>query len=163
RDRHLQLFLQVAEEAQSQYVGPAEVEWLERLETEHDNLRAALEWSLTTVDSDSWLVDRPADKGPESDLSLSQPTTSHQPRSTDPEIGLRLAAALGWFWFLHVHRREGVQWLEQLLARPPGAPTIARARALDAVGLLTIYGPADQAQRRLEESLALSRQLGYDP
>src|SRR5205823_1735533 len=26
-----------------------------------------------------------------------------------------------------------------------------------------IYGPADQAQRRLEESLALSRQLGYDP
>lgn len=130
RDRHLQLFLQVAEEAQSHYVGPHEVEWLERLETEHDNLRAALEWSAALE---------------------------------DPEIGLRLASALAWFWFLHVHRREGVQWLEQLLALPPGAPTVMRARALDAVGLLAMIGggTADRAQQRLEESLALSRQLGY--
>jgi hypothetical protein len=130
RDRHLQLFLHVAEEARSQYVGPLEVACMERLEAEHDNMRAALEWSVG---------------------------------SGNAEPGLRLGAALGWFWFLHVHRREGVQWLEQLLALPPGAPTIDRARALDAAVLLVIVGgTTDQARQRLEESLALSRQIGDD-
>jgi non-specific serine/threonine protein kinase len=130
RDRHLQLFLQVAEEAQSQYVGPLEIECLERLETEHDNLRIALEWSIASDNADP---------------------------------GLRLGAALGWFWFLHVHRHEGVQWLEQLLALSPGTPTVTRARALCNVGLLALLGKtSDQARRRLEESLALFGQLGND-
>ena len=46
RDRHRNFFLALAEEAEPHLRGPEADEWLDRLEQEHDNLRAALEWSL---------------------------------------------------------------------------------------------------------------------
>jgi non-specific serine/threonine protein kinase len=46
RDRHLAHFLALAEEAQSQLTGKEQARWLERLDIEHDNLRAALAWSF---------------------------------------------------------------------------------------------------------------------
>jgi predicted ATPase len=45
RTRHRDWFLAFAERAEPELVGPAQAEWRERLETEHDNLRAALDWS----------------------------------------------------------------------------------------------------------------------
>jgi predicted ATPase/class 3 adenylate cyclase len=46
RDRHLDHYLDLAETAAPHLVRPEQVEWLDRLEGDHDNLRAALEWSL---------------------------------------------------------------------------------------------------------------------
>jgi predicted ATPase len=46
RRRHAEQFLALAEEAEPRLRGPEDVEWLERLETEHDNTRAALSWAL---------------------------------------------------------------------------------------------------------------------
>jgi len=45
RNKHLAFFLALAEEAEQHLVGSDEVAWLDRLEIEQDNLRAALEWS----------------------------------------------------------------------------------------------------------------------
>ena len=45
-DLHLQYFLELAERAELKLIGPQVVEWLQRLEAELDNIRAALEWSL---------------------------------------------------------------------------------------------------------------------
>src|SRR5258708_15400018 len=53
--------------------GPSQLQWFGRLETEHGNIRAALEWSLG---------------------------------GADVELGLRLVAAVWWFW-----SRQG-HWLE---------------------------------------------------
>ena len=62
--------------------------WLDRLTIEHDNLRAALSWSLAGQATDD-----------------------------DARAGLRLATALTSFWLDRDHLGEGRQWLEQALAR----------------------------------------------
>jgi predicted ATPase len=55
RDRHLEFFFDLARTADLELQGPNQVQWLNRLEIEHDNLRAALEWCLTTTGT----MDRP--------------------------------------------------------------------------------------------------------
>jgi len=79
----------------------------------------------------------------------------------DEWAGLRLAGALGWFWFVRGHLREGRQWLERALAADGASEAAARAKALVHLGVLAIHDfdyPA--ARPALEESLALSRQIG---
>ncbi len=48
RRLHLDYFLALAEEAEPALTGGEQKRWLDRLEMEHDNLRAALDWSLET-------------------------------------------------------------------------------------------------------------------
>src|SRR5512139_271523 len=52
RDRHLAYFAGLAERAEQGLQGRAQKQWLRRLEAEHDNLRAALEWSLKSQPED---------------------------------------------------------------------------------------------------------------
>lgn len=46
RQRHLAYFLDLAETTAPHLIKPEQIEWLARLEAEHENMRAALEWSL---------------------------------------------------------------------------------------------------------------------
>ncbi len=50
--RHARYFQDLAERAAPELRGPRQLEWLERLETEHDNLRAALTRGLENGDAD---------------------------------------------------------------------------------------------------------------
>src|SRR5215217_2576473 len=50
RRRHVAYFLKLAEEEERASQGPLQRVWLDRLETEHSNLRAALSWSLASKD-----------------------------------------------------------------------------------------------------------------
>jgi len=47
RSRHLAAFVAFVEEANTQLRGPNQRTWLDRLEAEHDNFRAALAWSAS--------------------------------------------------------------------------------------------------------------------
>ena len=46
RRRHAEYFLSLAGESEPRLGGPEQVAWFERLETENDNLRAALSWAI---------------------------------------------------------------------------------------------------------------------
>ncbi len=74
----------------------------------------------------------------------------------DPELGLRLATALGWYWFIHGHATEGRRGLERALAATPAAEGALRAGALNHLGGLAIQG-GDHAGAvpPLEEALEL--------
>jgi predicted ATPase/DNA-binding SARP family transcriptional activator/DNA-binding NarL/FixJ family response regulator len=122
--RHAEFFLALAEEAEPEVEGPQQAAWLERLEAEHDNLRAALSWSLE--------------------------------RGEEAELGLRVAGALGQFWYLRGYLGEGRRWLEEALAKSSPASTAARANALHRLSFLAyLQGDLDRAQEASEEGLKL--------
>jgi non-specific serine/threonine protein kinase len=55
RKRHRDRYLVLAERAEPELHGPGQLKWLEQLEQEHDNLRAAMEWSLAVGEEDEAL------------------------------------------------------------------------------------------------------------
>jgi predicted ATPase/DNA-binding CsgD family transcriptional regulator len=132
RQAHAAYYLSLAEQAE--LVGPRQVRWLERLEREYDNLRAALTWGLSEA------------AGEEGD---------HR-----KELALRLAGALGEFWIPQSHLSEGRSFLEQALAASPRAAAALRAKALSVAALLTLVQHDKQAEVLAEEGLVLCQQQG---
>jgi predicted ATPase len=161
---HAQYFLRLVEEAEPHLRGARQVEWLDRLEEEHDNLRAALAHAR--------------DRTQEED---------REGRRT--EIGLRTAGALQRFWELRGYLTEGREQLAAALlgtresrgsrvqspestpsrlgTLDPGPATTrveasrARGKALGAVGTLALRQGDYEAQRAYsEEALAAYRLAG---
>ncbi len=80
----------------------------------------------------------------------------------DPERALRLAAAMGTFWWMRRAGREGIEWLTRTLdAEPSGSE--ARAVALIARARLNRRLRADDeaARRDAEECATLARRGGF--
>jgi non-specific serine/threonine protein kinase len=93
----------------------------------------------------------------------------------ETELGLRLAAAVGPFWYVRGYHTEGRGWLEGLLALEggnAGAPddgsegasgrlAVARAKALGAAANFAwVQGEDERTEAAAEESLALARAQG---
>jgi predicted ATPase/class 3 adenylate cyclase len=140
RRRHAEYYAGVAERADEQLhgSGPAELVALDRLEAEHDNMRAALGWSLDTPAAG------PAPAGRERVAA-----------------GLRLVQALAYFWYRHGHLLEGQRWLQRaidLAADDGGAPLAQLAHWLGV--LLERMGEQQAALGHFERSLAIWRDLG---
>ena len=55
RRLHAEYFLALAEQGASEEQGPEETAWLERLDLEHDNMRAALSWMLESEEAEPGL------------------------------------------------------------------------------------------------------------
>lgn len=126
--RHQAYYATLAEEAQPELMGGEFQVWADRLEAEHDNIRAALAWAL----------------GDES-------------QEIDASRGARLAAACWPFWYLRGYLSEGRRWLERAVDRH-AAPDQTRARILSAAGALAWQqGNYTMARPWLEEGVALWR------
>ena len=77
--------------------------------------------------------------------------------------GLRLAAQLGYYWYLHDHQiREGCAWLERLLALLTGDDNLAaRERAWRWLGYFNyVQGKWAMAHTACTQALALAQQFG---
>jgi len=137
RRRHAEHYAGVAEQALAKVDGPGQLAALDRLEAEHDNLRAALGWSLDAPAAD------PAGQG---ERTL---------------IGLRLVQALIAFWYQHGHATEGRRWLQRAMdvaSTGGGAPLAKVAHGLGI--LMDQQGEPDAALRLFERSLVIWRELG---
>jgi predicted ATPase len=141
RRRHAAYYLELAERFAQVIAGPEHQRWLDRLEREFENLRAALTLCLEAGE--------PA-QGPDAVPA--------------GESALRLAIALHAFWRDHDHRREGLAWLERALAQGAAAPVALRVSASRSAGVLAPAMNDDLARTRafLAESVALCLTLG-DP
>jgi predicted ATPase/DNA-binding CsgD family transcriptional regulator len=138
RYAHAVYYMSLAEESELELVGPEQTLWLMRLEREHDNLRAALNWSLQQIED-----------------------TNEKERRM--EIALRLVGALRRFWQMHGHLKEGQAFTEKALSASEGilVSVQARANALIAAGTLaSIQNDYDRTETYCRESLLLFRELG---
>ena len=137
RRAHALYYLSLAEDAETEVGGPQQAVWLDRLEREHDNLRAALQWSLGQTGDDESVE-----------------------KEQDLEIALRLGGALRSFWRVHGHITEGRSFLERALAASKGAAAFVRAKALiAAANLAFIQSDYDSMEILCKESLALYQEL----
>jgi predicted ATPase/DNA-binding SARP family transcriptional activator len=123
RVRHAAHYLELAEHSEQALKGPDQAAWGERVEREHDNLRAALSYG-------------------------------------EPLVALRIAAALGFFWYTHGYSAEGINHLDCALAAAGDAPPLLRGRALQALGILCSQRGDDRAEATFREGLTMFRAAG---
>ncbi len=132
--RHLGYFLEFADSGRAALAGPGQGGWLARLDAEHENLRAALEFAGARLPAGSEQV----------------------------EEALRLGAALGPFWEIRGHWTEGRRLLTGLLTKAhQRTGSEAHADCLNGVAnLIRRQGDLVAAQGLYEESLAIRREIG---
>ena len=141
RRNHANFFLALVEEAEPKFQGSDQVVWLDRLEVEHDNIRAVLEWSL----------------GDGKNVGA---------RHALPQ---RLVGVLWWFWYIRGYLSEGQEWSEKAVSADSGASDSqkksartmsARAKALIGAGVLMFQQEGNyEVESLAEEVLAIYREL----
>jgi len=136
RQAHAQYYLGIAEEAARYLRKTEQVRWFDRLEQEHENLRAAHSWLLEQAK-------RAEEKGKQ-----------------QAELALRMCAALYWFWNIRGYFREGQYFMEQALEVRQGVAPAIQAEALLSAGELAFFLDDYQRVEALAgESLAIYREL----
>lgn len=135
---HAHYYLALAEQAAPEYGGARQAFWLDRLEREHENIRAALQWALEQVE-----------------------TKRDEPSCV---LALRLGVALRRFWLVHAHVQEGRDFLEHVLSACVEVPPALHAQALLATAnLVTVMNDYARVESLCQEALTLYRQLGDRP
>jgi predicted ATPase len=133
RNRHLAYFCQMAEQFEIEIEREDQTIWLNHCEAEHNNMRAALDWSLKN--------------------------------GADLQTGIRLAASLGLFWYLHSHFVEGLERIKIFLqkARDLGDERILAKLLFRTADLHLHRAEFDSAVRLGNEAVALSRKINDKP
>jgi non-specific serine/threonine protein kinase len=171
RDRHLAYFVHWAEAAEPPLYTAAQLEWLERYEAEHDNIRSALDWSqghaylaerhlrLAAACGRFWRLHGYISEGrARLTTALSQPGA--QPRNITRARALNHSANLAYLQSDYPAMRSITEealsiWRELGKEGRDGA-----AFALDLLGeLATEEGAYDRAPAFFEEALEIYREL----
>jgi non-specific serine/threonine protein kinase len=167
---HAGYFLELAEQAEPRQRGPEQAAWLDRLEAEHDNLRASMEWSLADP-ADDQVALRIA--GALAAFWVCRGHVTEGRRWLDRALACpggppaaRLRASHGAGRLAHFQRAapaaRGQLEAALALARELG-DSWALAWTLHLLGRVAYFdGDAATARRLGEESLAVAREIGDD-
>jgi predicted ATPase/DNA-binding SARP family transcriptional activator len=169
RARHGRYFLQLAEEAEPELDGPRQDVWLDRLESEHHNLRAALDWSVEAGRSEIglrlgsalrrfWDVRGPHSEGRAylgSALALSESAADSQARAAALHAAGDLADSQGDYRAAVAHYRESLR-IRRLSGDREGI-----GLCLNGLGIVAFkQGDTETAGALYAESLEIARELG---
>jgi tetratricopeptide (TPR) repeat protein len=162
RTQHQEFFVALAEEAEPRLVGPEQAAWLHRLEREHDNLRAALEWGLEEGKREEGKRKREKGGKESGEAARGDQSEIGNRKSEIAEAALRIAGSLWRFWLVRGYFSEGRERLIGVLAGADAqAYPHARAKAIRGAGTLTrSQGDYAAAQTLYQECLALYQDLG---
>jgi len=133
RDRHAAWCVALARQAEPKLTGPEQAAWLERLEAENDNLRAALRWGLR---------EGGGERG---------------------SAGVQLAGLLWRFWDMRGLLTEGRGWLQAAMTRDDAPAAIRGPALTGAANLAWTQGDYQQAMELSDYSVAMQRELGRTP
>ena len=178
RRAHAGYVLALAEQAEPALTGPEAGAWLDRLEREHDNLRAALGWAreqgeaeigLRLVTALWWFWDtrghlREGRAWVEGLLALGAGDASGargMARGASARVRAQGLITAGWMALWQGEDAVAERWLEEAttLAEAAGDQRTA-ARALNGLGVLAFdQGDWERAGARFAEGLALFRQV----
>jgi predicted ATPase len=147
----------LAEEAEPNLLGSsAQTQWLNRLEDEHENVRAALLWASERARG---LADGGA-------ATEGEAVGDGEAGSVEAgKLGLRLAGALGAFWWAKALLKEGTDCLERALSLPDSilqaCSVSSKIKALSAAGVIANrHHDYVSAGSFLVQVLALAREAG---
>lgn len=168
RGQHRDWFLELAEQAQGKLYGPEETAWLNRLETEHDNLRAALGWCGEEAEGaeagfrlvgsllDFWWLHGHYSEGRERlSLALSRAVEPTQARADTLRAAAYLAFLQGDLTVVRAYCEEALS-ICQKLANKIGVVNMS----LGLAELAASQSDYATAGVLLEEALAVSRETG---
>jgi hypothetical protein len=176
RSRHLHYYLHVADAADPQLRSADQLEWLARLEAEHDNLRAALKWAVASEDAESglrlagglarfWYLRGYWREGREwlAHMLAHARLEGHAPdgAATRSFIQARIRALCGAGWLADEDGSEGPLYSEALALSRANDDRWSEAFALrgQVAGAANLVNP-DQVSAQLQRSLALFEALG---
>ena len=169
RGRHRDYFLALAEEAEPQLFGAQQAVWLQRLEEEHENLRAALDWSLAAVGAKEglrlcgalqrfWITRGHLSEGREWCVRVLEKAGAEE---RTPEHGKALHAAGVMAYFQRDYPAARAQSEKSLAIRRGLKDRLGVASSLSNLAAVAdVQGDRPGAQALLEESLVILRQLG---
>jgi len=169
RARHRDYFLVLAEEAKPNLMGAEQAEWLQRLEAEHENLRASLDWSLGEAESGAglrlcaalqrfWITHGHISEGRECCARVLAKTGGEE-RTEERAKALNTAGILAYYQSDYPAARALHE--KSLAIRRQLGDRKAIAITLNNLGNVR-YGQGDYVSARAlhEEGLAIKRELG---
>lgn len=131
--QHAEFFSSLAIEAEPNLRGTAQASWLARLEADHDNICAALDWYQSDARSQAEWHD-----------------------------GVMMLGSLYRFWMVRGHWRAGLSFSQKVLSHPEReVPPRLCARVLNGAGALSkLLGDRARARSLYEGALTILRSLG---
>jgi len=152
RREHALYYMRLAEEAEPHLAGAERQKWLDKLEEEHDNIRAALLWATTqglpaveiglrigAAIGRFWHLRGYYSEGREQLSELLELAKVAEEREADNARSQTMTEGVDGQWSLEVYKARALQW---------------------AGHLATLQGDNTSARSLLEEALSIQRELG---